>query len=230
MFYCLTIPSSRLKNQSIVIRFNDLHSKKNISSKSILENTKVIFNKNDKEGLIKKNKNNAEVRPQLEKKVIKSVEKKKIVKKEIKKMSHVKKDNSIISQKVDLKKKNPSEEKKTDQTVNATPIAVVGKNNNTMTNQPVYNSDNSVTLADKNNLNENIYQKIIKEWKPPVGIPAGISCQVSFDIDSRGLPVNVVFEKKSGILMVDTSIKMMFAHISFELLYVGSHFLIFFTT
>lgn len=74
-----------------------------------------------------------------------------------------------------------------------------------------------------------VYKTITDQWRPPIGIVKGTSCTVSFMIDQKGLPVDVVFEKKSGILMFDMSIKTVLARVNFSSLFVGHRFSIVFT-
>ena len=74
-----------------------------------------------------------------------------------------------------------------------------------------------------------VYSTIIDQWRPPVGIVKGTSCVVSFLIDKKGFPIDIVFEKKSGILMFDMSIKTVLARVNFSSLFVGHRFSIVFT-
>lgn len=74
-----------------------------------------------------------------------------------------------------------------------------------------------------------VYKTITDQWRPPIGIVKGASCVVSFTIDQKGLPVDVVFEKKSGVLMFDISIKTVLVNSTFSSLFVGNRFSIIFT-
>ncbi len=76
---------------------------------------------------------------------------------------------------------------------------------------------------------EMVYETIIAQWRPPIGIAKGTSCTVSFAIDNKGMPVDIVLEKKSGVLMFDISIKTGLASITFSSLFVGNRFSIVFT-
>jgi hypothetical protein len=74
-----------------------------------------------------------------------------------------------------------------------------------------------------------VYKTITDQWRPPIGIVKGTSCTVSFMIDQKGLPVDVVFEKKSGVLMFDISIKTVLVNSTFSSFFVGNRFSIVFT-
>lgn len=74
-----------------------------------------------------------------------------------------------------------------------------------------------------------VYATIIDQWRPPVGIVKGTSCVVSFSIDKKGFPIDIVFNKKSGVLMFDMSIKTVLARVSFSSMFVGNQFSIVFT-
>ncbi len=74
-----------------------------------------------------------------------------------------------------------------------------------------------------------VYATIIDQWRPPVGIVKGTSCVVSFSIDKKGFPVDIVFDKKSGVLMFDMSIKTVLARVNFSSMFVGNRFSIVFT-
>jgi hypothetical protein len=84
-------------------------------------------------------------------------------------------------------------------------------------------------ITSKADYYEAVYKTIIEQWRPPIGIVKGTSCTVSFTIDQKGLPIDVVFEKKSGVLMFDMSIKTVLAHSIFSSLFVGNRFSIVFT-
>jgi hypothetical protein len=74
-----------------------------------------------------------------------------------------------------------------------------------------------------------VYETMIEQWRPPIGIVKGTSCTVSFTIDKKGMPVDIEFEKKSGVLMFDMSIKAVLARVTFSPLFVGNRFSILFT-
>jgi outer membrane biosynthesis protein TonB len=93
------------------------------------------------------------------------------------------------------------------------------------------NIDNEVQATTVNTIDyyDLVYATIIEQWRPPIGIVKGTSCTVSFTIDKAGLPTDIVFDKKSGSLMFDMSIKVVLAHGIFSPLFVGNRFSIVFT-
>lgn len=50
-----------------------------------------------------------------------------------------------------------------------------------------------------------LQKELLYNWKPPVGIPASASCEISFTVDTNGTVKTNTMAKSSGIVMYDLS-------------------------
>jgi hypothetical protein len=50
-----------------------------------------------------------------------------------------------------------------------------------------------------------LQKELVNYWKPPVGTPKDISCEISFFVDAQGTIKNSVVTKSSGVMMYDIS-------------------------
>lgn len=50
-----------------------------------------------------------------------------------------------------------------------------------------------------------LQKELTSHWKPPVGMPANVTCEISFFVDNNGAVKNSTMVKSSGIVMYDIS-------------------------
>ena len=60
-----------------------------------------------------------------------------------------------------------------------------------------------------------IQQAVVQSWMPPVGIEAGVSCEMKVKVSAQGIADTVEIVKSSGILLYDTSARTALYEIEF---------------
>ncbi len=68
-----------------------------------------------------------------------------------------------------------------------------------------------VSTGQDRNRQQLIAQEVSRLWQPPLGVPQGVTCRVSFTLDKKGHVTNVSFIERSAYLIYDLSI-MQVAH------------------
>ena len=74
-----------------------------------------------------------------------------------------------------------------------------------------------------------IQQEVDRLWRPPVGVPPGTSCRVSFTIDKMGKVTKSAFEKRSSYVIYDLSVMQVAKQFTFDRSLWASSFTIDFT-
>jgi hypothetical protein len=50
-----------------------------------------------------------------------------------------------------------------------------------------------------------LHNEVVKQWKPPCGVPPTCACDISFFVNARGKIENLTIEKSSGVIIYDIS-------------------------
>lgn len=174
----------------------------------------------------------------VKKKAVPKVKKKKetVLKKDVDKPKKKQKPKKSVSQKKNTKKKpkaatskpkkktektQKKEKKQKAQTVKQKQVAP--KKQQGKQEQPLLVGRHEMEAL---KMQEALEQEIVKQWKPPTGLPKTLACTLSFFVSWSGDIQKITIEKSSGVLMYDISARMSVAALSLPKTAHGKEFTI----